>query len=100
MVEPAPVLRVSFRMGHRRFRIDQTAPFALEIYGPGGPTDLIWKAEAIAPFVIPCRGERIQPMDAKGAHPDLFHEITAIEQVIWTSGDLVCSVTRVFTRPA
>jgi hypothetical protein len=86
-------------MSQRRFRIDQTLPFALEIYGPGGSVDLIWKAEAAAPFVIPARGERIQAMDAKGAHPEAFHEITGIEQVLWTASGMICSLTRVFTRP-
>lgn len=39
-------------------------------------------------------------MEAKGAHPDLFHEITRIEQVVWAGGATICSLTRVFTRPA
>lgn len=87
-------------MSQRRFKIDQSQPFALEIYGPGGSADLIWKAEGSAPFPVPARGERIQPMEAKGAHPDLFHEITRIEQVVWAGGATICSLTRVFTRPA
>ncbi|MFN9849951.1 MAG: hypothetical protein ACK56C_16480 [Alphaproteobacteria bacterium] len=87
-------------MSPRRFKIDQSHPFALEIYGPGGSTDLIWKAECAAPLTVPARGGRIQPMEAKGARPDLFHEIARREQVVRAGGDTICSLTPVFTRPA
>jgi hypothetical protein len=39
-------------------------------------------------------------MEAKGAHPDLFHEITRRQQLVWAEGDTICSLTPVFTRPA
>jgi hypothetical protein len=87
-------------MSPRRFKIDQSRPFALAIYGPGGSMDLIWKAACAAPSTVPARGERIQPMEAKGARPDIFHAITKIEQVVWAGGDMGCSLTPVFTRPA
>ena len=51
-------------------------------------------------FTVPARGERIQPMEAECAHPDLFHEITRREQVVRAEGDMICSLTPVFTRPA
>jgi hypothetical protein len=39
-------------------------------------------------------------MEAKGAHPDLFHEITRRQQLVRADGDTTCSLTRVFTQPA
>jgi hypothetical protein len=51
-------------------------------------------------FTVPARGERIQPMEAECAHPDLFHEITRREQLVRAEGDMICSLTPVFTRPA
>lgn len=86
-------------MNLRVFKIDQVRAFALEVYGPRDTGELIWKVESDLPLAIPARGERLQLRDARGARDDLFHEITAIEQVMWENYNRVCAVTRVFTRP-
>lgn len=74
-------------------------PYSLELYGPNGPEDLIWKVDSEAPFSPMGRGERIVPMDAPGARPDEAHEITAVEHLIWTAGERIRAVTRIYTRP-
>jgi hypothetical protein len=74
--------------------------YSLELYGEGGAEDLIWKVDSDDPFTPMSRGDRIQPMDAPGARPDLVHEITGIEHLIWTAGEQIRYVTRIFTTPA
>jgi hypothetical protein len=83
-----------------RFNVDEIKRYSLELYGPGGAEDLIWKIDSDDPFTPMARGDRVQPMDAPGASPDLVHEITAIEHLIWTAGEKVRYVTRIHTRPA
>lgn len=74
-------------------------PYSLELYGPGGADDLIWKVDSEDPFTPMSRGERILPMDAPGARPDRAHEITEVEHLVWTAGERVRYVTRIYTRP-
>jgi hypothetical protein len=74
-------------------------PYSLELYGAGGADDLIWKVDSEDPFTPMGRGERIIPMDAPGARPDLAFEITEVEHLIWTMGGRVRYVTRIYTRP-
>ncbi|HEY8616462.1 hypothetical protein [Phenylobacterium sp.] len=83
-----------------RLRADQLKRYSLELYGPGGAEDLLWKVDSDDPFTPMNRGDRLQPLDLEGAHPGLVHEITGIEHVIWTAGEQVRYVTRVYTRPA
>jgi hypothetical protein len=83
-----------------RFKIDQLKPYSLELYGPAGAEDLIWKVDSDDPFTPMARGDRLQPLDVQGSNPHLVHEITGIEHVIWTAGEQVRYVTRVYTRPA
>jgi hypothetical protein len=75
-------------------------PYSLELYGPGGPEDLIWKVDSADPFTPMSRGERILPMDAPGARPDLVYEIAEVEHLVWTAGERVRYVTRIYARPA
>jgi hypothetical protein len=74
-------------------------PYSLELYGPGGSSDLVWKVDSEDPFTPMSRGERIIPMDAPGAGPDTAHEIVEVEHLIWTAGERVRYVTRIYTRP-
>jgi hypothetical protein len=74
--------------------------YSLELYGAGGAEDLLIKLDSDDPFTPMQRGDRLQPMDLAGASPDLLHEIIGIEHLIWTAGDQVRYVTRVYTRPA
>lgn len=74
--------------------------YSLELYGEGGADDMIWKVDSDDPFTPMNRGDRIQPMDAPGARPDLVYEVTGIEHLIWTAGEQVRYVTRIFTNPA
>jgi hypothetical protein len=74
-------------------------PYSLEFYGPGGAGDLIWKVDSDDPFTPMSRGERIIPMDAPGARPDEAHEIVEVEHLVWTAGERVRYVTRIYTRP-
>ena len=83
-----------------RFNTDQLKPYSLELYGQGGAADLMWKVDSDDPFTPMNRGDHIQPLDLPGSHPGLAHEITGIEHVIWTAGEQVRYVTRVYTRPA
>jgi hypothetical protein len=83
-----------------RYRVDQMKRYSLELYGPGGAEDMIWKVDSDDPFTPMGRGERILPMDAPGARPDVVFEITDVEHLIWTAGEKVRYVTRVYTRPA
>mgnify|MGYP001340695590 CR=1 FL=1 len=83
-----------------RFRIEQLKRYSLELYGPGGASDLLWKIDSDDPFTPMNRGDRLQPLDLEGSNPDLVHEITGIEHMIWSAGDQVRYVTRVYTTPA
>lgn len=83
-----------------RFRADEMKIYSLELYGPGGVDDLLWKIDSDHAFTPMNRGDRIQPLDLPGSNPGLTHEITGIEHVIWTAGEQVRYVTRVFSRPA
>ncbi len=74
-------------------------PYSLELNGPGGAEDLLWKVDSDHPFAPMSRGERIIPMDAPGSRPDLAHEIIDVEHLIWTAGERVRYVTRIYTRP-
>lgn len=74
--------------------------YSLELYGAGGGNDLIWKVDSEDPFTPMSRGERIIPMDAPGARPDQAFEIVEVEHLIWTAGERVRYVTRIYTRPA
>lgn len=74
-------------------------PYSLELYGPGGAADLVWKVDSNDPFTPMSRGERILPMDAPGATPDQSYEIVDVEHLIWTAGERVRYVTRIYTRP-
>lgn len=82
-----------------RFNIDQLKRYSLEMYGPGGVSDLLWKVDSDDPFTPMNRGDRLQPLDLEGSNPELVHEITGIEHVIWSAGEQVRYVTRVYTRP-
>jgi hypothetical protein len=86
---------MSIRYDPRRLK-----PYSLELYGPGGPEDMIWKVDSEDPFTPMGVRERILPMDAPGARPDQAHEITAVEHLVWTAGERVRYVTRIYTRPA
>lgn len=81
------------------YRIDDLKPYSLELYGPGGSSDLLWKVDSADPFTPMSRGERIVPMDAPGARPDCALEILEVEHLVWTAGERVRYVTRIHTRP-
>ena len=83
-----------------RFKTDQLKRYSLELYGAGGADDLIWKVDSDDPFTPMTRGDRLQPLDVEGSNPNLVHEITGIEHLIWTAGEQVRYVTRVYTVPA
>ncbi|WP_374472817.1 hypothetical protein [Phenylobacterium sp.] len=83
-----------------RFKIEQLKRYSLELYGPGGAQDLLWKVDSDDPFTPMARGDHIQPLDLEGSNPNLAHEITGIEHLIWTAGEQLRYVTRVYTRPA
>jgi hypothetical protein len=74
-------------------------PYSLEVYGEGGATDILWKVDSNDPFTPMGRGERIVMMDAPGSGPDLAHQIIEVEHLVWTAGERVRYVTRVYTRP-
>ncbi len=83
-----------------RFHTDQLKRYSLELYGAGGADDLMWKVDSDDPFTPMARGDRLQPVDLPGSSPDVVHEITGIEHLIWTAGEQIRYVTRVYTRPA
>jgi hypothetical protein len=83
-----------------RFKTDQLKRYSLELYGAGGADDLICKIDSDDPFTPMTRGDRLQPLDVEGSNPNLVHEITGIEHLIWTAGEQVRYVTRVYTVPA
>lgn len=84
----------------QRIKIANLKPYSLEVYGPGGADDMIWKIDSDDPFTPMNRGDRMLLLDVPGARPDEAHEITAIEHLIWTAGPQVRYVTRIYTRPA
>jgi len=86
-------------MGENRIRVDQIKVYSLELYGERAE-DLLLKVDSDNPFTPMTRGDRIQALDAPGAREDEAREISGIEHVIWSAGDQVRYVTRIFTRPA
>jgi hypothetical protein len=87
-------------MTGQTLRVDQLKRYSLELYGEGGADDLIWKIDSDDPFTPMSRGDRLHAVDAPGARADTVHEITGIEHLIWTAGEQVRYVTRIFTKPA
>lgn len=83
-----------------RLKIADLKRYSLELYGDGGADDLLLKVDSDDPFTPMNRGDRLQAVDLEGANPDLFHEITGIEHLLWTAGEQVRYVTRIYTRPA
>lgn len=83
-----------------RFHTADLKRYSLELYGPGGADDLLWKVDSDDPFTPMNRGDRLLPMDMPGASPDRVYEITGIEHLIWTAGEQVRYVTRVYTQAA
>ncbi len=83
-----------------RYDLRKLKRYSLEFYGPNGTEDLLWKAESDDPFTPMSRGDRVLPMDAPGARTDTVYEITAVEHLIWTSGDFVRYVTRLYIKVA
>ncbi|HEY8572136.1 hypothetical protein [Phenylobacterium sp.] len=82
------------------FKTSELKRYSLEVYGPGGADDLVWKVDSDDPFTPMNRGDRMMLLDAPGARPDAAHEITGIEHLIWTAGEQLRYVTRIHTRPA
>jgi hypothetical protein len=80
------------------YRTDQLKRYSLELYGPV-PDEMLWKIDSDDPFTPMNKGDHIQPLDLPGANPDLVHEIVGIEHVIWSAGEQVRYVTRVYSRP-
>jgi len=87
-------------MDGQPFKITHLKRYSLEVYGPAGAQDLVWKVDSDDPFTPMNRGDRMVLLDAPGARPDLAYEITAIEHLIWTAGERVRYVTRIYTCPA
>lgn len=84
----------------RTYRVDALKRYSLEFYGRGQPANLIWKVDADEPFAPMGRGDRILPMDAPGVRSDSIFEIVAIEHLLWSAGEKVRYVTRVYIEPA
>ncbi len=80
------------------YRIDDLKRYSLELYGPE-PEALLWKIDSDDPFTPMNRGDHIQLLDLPGAHPGVSHEVIGVEHVIWTAGEQVRFVTRIYSRP-
>lgn len=82
------------------FKVSELKRYSLEVYGSGGAKDLIYKVDSDDPFTPMNRGDRLVLADVPGASPHRSEEITGIEHLLWTAGDQVRYVTRIYTRPA
>jgi|GEM_PF-3503569 len=81
-----------------RYDPQNLKPYSLELYGPLGSDHILWKVDSDDPFTPMSKGERIVPMDAPGAGPETAYEILEVEHLIWTAGERVRYVTRIYTR--
>ena len=80
------------------YRTAELKRYSLELYALDAPNDLLWKVDSDDPFTPMTKGDRILPMDAPSARPDEIFEIAAIEHLLWTAGERVRYVTRIYTR--
>lgn len=83
----------------KTYRAAELKRYSLEVYLRSAPEALVWKVDSDDPFTPMNVGDRILPMDAPGARQDEVFEILAVEHLLWTAGERVRYVTRIYTQP-